>query len=260
MELHSFCDILTAIVVSQRLEIIYFQRCRKIYLALARGNMPASRAYYRRRLPHIHPEAMPLFITFNLADSLPRAVLAELIDQRERELRSAANDPERQYKIQKKYFGRYDQWLDQGAYGQRWLEKENIARIIADEIHKLDRERYALSAFCIMPNHVHILFEHWIQAHQPAGGRTAPYPVAETMRLLKGRTARSCNLVLGRNGKFWHHESYDHYVRDDGEFSRIIAYIINNPVKAGLIKEWEEWKFSYVNPELGEWQAAAIAT
>jgi REP element-mobilizing transposase RayT len=73
------------------------------------------------------------------------------------------------------------------------------------------------------------------------------------LRLLKGRTARACNLELNRNGSFWQHESYDHLVRDEQEMERTILYILNNPVKAGLVKEWKDWPFTYVSPELGDW-------
>jgi len=30
------------------------------------------------------------------------------------------------------------------------------------------------------------------------------------------------------------------------EYERIVAYILNNPVKAGLVENWEDWKFSFV--------------
>jgi len=48
-------------------------------------------------------------------------------------------------------------------------------------------------------------------------------------------TAHGCNRLLGRQGTFWQHESYDHWVRDDGELERIVDYIAWNPVKAGLV-------------------------
>lgn len=226
---------------------------REIHSALTpRAAMPKKTVYYRRNLPHIHPEGYPLFITFNLADSLPAEVVAELKAQRERELQSANNAGER-YKIQKKYFSRYDAWLDRCEHGPRWLESENIAQIVADEIHSKADRQYRLMAYCIMPNHVHLLIELLALAPLHHHGKSAKYPVGDMMRLLKGRTARMCNLALNRNGSFWHHESYDHYARNEEELARIIAYIINNPVKAGLAKEWKDWKFTYVNPEFGDW-------
>ena len=79
------------------------------------------------------------------------------------------------------------------------------------------------------------------------------YPLADMLRLLKGRTARYCNQELERSGVFWQSESYDHVVRDDRELERIIRYILGNPVKAGLVRDWHEWKFAFISTDLGEW-------
>ena len=65
------------------------------------------------------------------------------------------------------------------------------------------------------------------------------------MQSLKGYTARKANQLLGRSGAFWHHESYDHCVRNSNEWRRIVNYVLNNPVKAGLVDEWEKWRWSY---------------
>jgi len=73
------------------------------------------------------------------------------------------------------------------------------------------------------------------------------------LRLLKGRTARYCNQVLERRGAVWHHESYDHVVRDIQELERIVRYILENPTKAGLVDDWRRWKFTFVSVDMGEW-------
>jgi REP element-mobilizing transposase RayT len=52
------------------------------------------------------------------------------------------------------------------------------------------------------------------------------------------------------HGTFWQHESYDHVIRNEKEFERIVTYIIENPVKAGLVEEWQQWPYTYINPEL----------
>ncbi|MEW5986568.1 MAG: hypothetical protein AB1791_08050 [Chloroflexota bacterium] len=62
---------------------------------------------------------------------------------------------------------------------------------------------------------------------------------------MKGYTAGQANLLLERTGAFWQHESYDHYVRDAAELERIVAYVVNNPVKAGLVTDWQEWPWAY---------------
>ena len=56
--------------------------------------------------------------------------------------------------------------------------------------------------------------------------------------------------MLGRSGAFWQHENYDHVVRDEAELNRIVAYVLDNPVRAGLAQSREEWKWSYSQYEL----------
>jgi hypothetical protein len=74
---------------------------------------------------------------------------------------------------------------------------------------------------------------------------TQYYSLASIMQSLKGYTALKANRLLGREGEFWAHESYDHYVRDADEWRRIVAYVLNNPVKAKYVNEWREWKWNY---------------
>ncbi|MGE5776093.1 MAG: transposase [Chloroflexota bacterium] len=208
--------------------------------------MSAKDAYYHRNLPHYHPIGYPLFITFRLAGSLPMDVLTEIKASEDQ----SANE---RYKTEVRYFERYDDWLDQCSSGPHWLQMENIAQIVAKETQNLNEDRYRLLAYCIMPNHIHLLIESIINEQVVHQGGTAKYPVTDTLRLLKGRTARACNLKLKRTGSFWQHESYDHVVRDEQELEQIILYILNNPVKAGLAKEWKNWSFTYIAPELGRW-------
>lgn len=79
-----------------------------------------------------------------------------------------------------------------------------------------------------MANHVHVLL----------------LPLSEPGRLLqslKGFTAKLANRVLGRIGEpFWQKESYDHWVRNEGEWRRIATYIEENPVRAGIVVRAED--------------------
>jgi len=210
--------------------------------------------FYHRKLPHWIPSGAAFFITFRLADSLPVQVMQELEAWRERERQKIQSHNfgklERQelYDLNKKYFGHFDSWLDRCLENSpRWLADEKAAQIVADELHALDGQRYRLLAYSILSNHVHLAIDTDEYRFEPAhAGVTAPYPLTDTLKRLKGRTARFCNLVLGRSGTFWHAESYDHVIRNAQEQERILWYILNNPVKAGLVEKWDDWKFSYV--------------
>ena len=89
-----------------------------------------------------------------------------------------------------------------------------------------------------MPNHVHLL----VQLPEDDS-----FSFANMMQLLKGRTATAANRLLNRRGQpFWQAESYDHLVRGHAGYERVKAYILHNPVKAGLVAGWELWPFSFL--------------
>ena len=209
--------------------------------------------FFQRNLPHYHISNAAYFITFRLANSLPVHIIQELEAERERQKQlvrakySGAQLQDELYKLDKKYFGHFDSWLDRCVEeSPRWLTDEKVAQIVADEIRALDGERYRLIAYCLMSNHAHVVIDTAEHNFKPEHkGATAPYPLTDTLKLIKGRTARFCNLALDRSGKYWHHESYDHVVRDQNEYERIVWYTLNNPVKAGLVEKWEDWKFAY---------------
>jgi REP element-mobilizing transposase RayT len=96
-----------------------------------------------------------------------------------------------------------------------------------------------------MVNHVHLLLRAK-PIDSPGQGASDPLlPISSITKRIKGYTAREANLILGRTGEpFWQQESFDHWVRDETEFFRIVAYIENNPIKAGLVKRPEEWQWS----------------
>ena len=80
------------------------------------------------------------------------------------------------------------------------------------------------------------------------------------LQSLKAYTARAANKILQRGGAFWLHESYDHVVRDEKELERIIWYVLNNPVKARLVKEWHEWPWLYCRPDMVEHFGSQLLT
>ena len=214
---------------------------------------------YRRNLPHIQPANALFFVTFRLAGSLPVDVVEQLRLEKAEEMNDIRKRlpymefEKEKYILEKRYFCKFDDLLDQQVNGPLWLKDACVARIVTAKIHELDGIRYNLIAYCLMANHVHMLLDSAgftkILSTNTAG-TTRAFPLTDTLRLLKGSTARQCNCALERKGQFWHHESYDHFVRDYEECRRIIAYILNNPVKAGLVEHWQQWEFSYLKSDI----------
>ena len=207
--------------------------------------MSDYREYYRRHLPHWQPEGTTLFITCRLAGSLPRAVIAELQAERERQNAVLARIDDAQERRKQTYledrraFGRWDKVLDCASDTPRWLSDPRVAEIVVEALHYRDGRVYDLLAFCLMPNHMHLVVTLLARCDG------AYYVLHRILQSLKRHTARQANRILDRRGPFWQAESYDHVVSDADELARIVRYVINNPVKAGLVSEWESWPWTY---------------
>lgn len=129
--------------------------------------------------------------------------------------------------------------LDRAADGPIWLSNHDVAKSVADALHYRDGKHYRLDAFSIMPNHVHAVFEPLMKGEMPES-------LSSIMHSLKRNTAKRANQLLGRSGTFWEHETFDHYIRHGAEWKRIVKYVLENPVKAGLARTWKAWQWNYV--------------
>lgn len=127
-----------------------------------------------------------------------------------------------------------DRALDAAEYGPKWLTDPRLAQMVMDALNfgAKHLKYYTLIAYVIMPNHVHVVL-------------TPRVPLPRITKSIKGFTAREANKILGRTGeRFWQDESYDHWVRNEKELQKIIAYIERNPVSAGLADRIEDWPWS----------------
>ncbi|HXT64340.1 MAG TPA: transposase [Pyrinomonadaceae bacterium] len=178
-----------------------------------------SRGY----LPHFDGGEIAQTVTFRLADSLPQNVLERW--KRELDKKSSVNGDS----ILRKRIERY---LDQG-YGGCALRDHRVAAIVQDSLLYFDDERYRLSGWVVMPNHVHLMLTSGVG-----------WSLSRIMKDMKSFTSREANKVLGRHGHFWMEDYFDRYVRDSNHFVSAVAYIEANPVKARLCDRPEDWMFS----------------
>jgi putative transposase len=208
------------------------------------------REFYRRNLPHIQPRGYTFLINFRLAGSLPQSVMEQLkadAEQLEQRLQTIA-DPDQQYRLkdreQRKLFGKWDDALHNSQTGPFYLKDDAIAEIVANSIRYYDGDWFDLDAFCIMSNHAHVVLTPF------ESSANADYSLTKITHNIKRNSAKLANAALERTGQFWQHESYDHFARDETELGRIIQYVINNPVKAGLADDWRHWKWTYCRYDL----------
>jgi putative DNA methylase len=215
----------------------------------------------RRNLPHWYVRGAAHFLTYRLAGTIPIEVMERLRDRQNAELKrkppQGLSQAQHHERIHKQFFAAYDRHLDCSSTID-WLARPEVAAMIRRNLYHHDGRKYRLFSYCVMSNHVHVLLQPIENQHNEGQARLlvptkgwfsdevpdAQSPLAGIMHSLKSYTANEANKILRRSGRFWQHESYDHWVRDDEELERIVDYIARNPVQAKLVEEPHQWFFS----------------
>jgi REP element-mobilizing transposase RayT len=214
---------------------------------------------YQNRLPHIAPLGATFFVTFRMADALPQKLVLALKTSLEIETnqiqKEFPGDKQRIRDARKRHFAGFDHQLDKNPYGACYLRKPEVAKIVIDKILEYDGSLFDLQAYTIMPNHVHVLFSMARQIFEKNENCLNEAPehyvqLDKVMHLIKGGSSILINQHLGRTGRFWFKDSYDHFVRKESEWLNIANYILRNPDKAGLVKHPGDWPFSFCQAEL----------
>ena len=174
--------------------------------------------YSRGYLPHFDARGTWQFITYRLADSIPAELQHEWA-----EAMKLKDDREK--------FRRMELMLDRGL-GACPLREPRMAQLVQENLWFHDGKSYRLLAWVVMPNHLHILAEMW-------------KPLGEVLKNWKSYTASEANKILGQVGEtFWQADYFDRYIRDQEHYRMVVRYIENNPVKAGLVREPAQWRWS----------------
>jgi putative DNA methylase len=167
-------------------------------------------------LPHLFKEGCTYFVTFCLADAVPD----RLKRRRKIEETDSALAIGEHFDVEP-------------SAGRRILGQPAVATMVEKSLLHFQGERYALSAWCVMPNHVHVVVT-------PYG----EFSLSSVLHSWKSFSAHQINEDLGSKGKVWQEESFDHLVRHEKAFAEFVAYTENNPVVARLCERPEDWPFS----------------
>ncbi|MCA9025196.1 MAG: transposase [Planctomycetaceae bacterium] len=196
----------------------------------------ADVAIKRRRLPHWSQPGVVCFITFRTDDSMPRSVINRWETDRRSWLVRHGITPTAdnwrqqlselplplQQEFDRTFSNRWHDELD-ACHGACPLRDPSNAMIVADSLRHFDGDRYDLTDFVVMPNHVHLL---------------AAFPDESSMLTQcdswKHYTATQINRSLGRRGRLWQQDAFDHLLRSEEQFLYLRRYIADNPRKAKL--------------------------
>jgi REP element-mobilizing transposase RayT len=190
----------------------------------------------RSGLPHWSQAGTVCFITWRTWDSLPRPVLHDWLKRRNAWLRDHNIDPlepgwrqqiadlppNAREEMRSILAERWESQLD-ACHGACVMRRPELAAIVAASLLHFDEQRFVVTDFIVMPNHVHLL---------------AAFPTEEAMLAQcdswKHFTATRLNRALQRTGRFWEEDQFDHLVRSADAFEHYRGYIADNPVRANL--------------------------
>jgi len=112
------------------------------------------------------------------------------------------------------------------------LQTDRMATLLTHVMqHYRDQGKYLLHEFVVMPDHFHALI--------------SPNETLErAVQLIKGGFSFRAKKELGFGGEVWQNSFYDRRVRDWGEYEGYRTYILNNPVKRGLVSAAEDFPYS----------------
>jgi putative transposase len=196
---------------------------------------PKTLEFWWERLPHWEVEGGRYFITLHLAGAIPAAGRMKLRDVSQ-ELRQRADRQAPEWlRLQRAIFAEMERWLDRSEWNPH-LQRPEIAELVCEAIdHRQQRGGWLVHEYVVMPTHIHLFCEFG------AGGMKT---VLEDFKRWTGHRALAIlNSASKRYERFWQREWFDHWSRSDEEDERIILYIRNNPVKAGLITDYLSWPY-----------------
>ncbi len=188
----------------------------------------------RAGIPHWHVPNGVYFVTFRLADSMPRSVVFRLAEMRTLLRKEGAKqfDSEEARRIEREIFRITEMDLDRHR-GKCWLRNFDVATAVQSAIELKNGDTHQLVASALMPNHVHVVFV------------LREAELDELLREWKSVSAHNVNRLLCRSGGFWQSDYFDVLIRDSDQLQRTVAYVLNNPIKAGLV----DWPHVHSWPE-----------
>ena len=121
------------------------------------------------------------------------------------------------------------------SMGRRLLQSERNAMLLIDVLRSnVAAGRFRLYDFVIMPDHLHLLM-------------TLPgeLRIEKAMQLIKGGFSYRLKREFGYQAEVWHRGFSEVRIIDRQSFLQRREYMVQNPVKAGLVDTAEQYPYCY---------------
>jgi len=133
------------------------------------------------------------------------------------------------------YIGTYAYFVtiltkDRGNY---FREVEVVDSLIGDLVKTAESEGFNVSAYCFMPDHLHLLVM----------GKDDQSNLKKFVSLFKQKSGFWFKKNYNEN--LWHISYYDHVLRKEENMENVALYILYNPVRKGFVSDYKEYPFSW---------------
>jgi len=192
-------------------------------------------------LPHWTRDGGWYAVTFRLWDSLPQQVVDSWLFERKNIIKTAEQvkgplSDHEERRLAHLYSEKVERYLNAG-YGSCFMKDPRVATLIQSALFHFSEVRYSLAAWCVMPNHVHVVVQPFGRREITAGTAVPHAELSDILHSWKSFTSKEANKLLERSGEFWQAEYYDHLIRNEADFRRAVRYVLKNPINARL-KDW----------------------
>jgi REP element-mobilizing transposase RayT len=200
---------------------------------------------YKRFLPHKQETGAVIMISWRQNMTIPQAIL-DLMQELETAWDQTHLPNESRSALHKQKYFAFDAELPKYNHPDFSLTAPPYAAIIKNALHYYEKRLYRLLAYCLMSNHIHIMI-------QPIPNAQAITPlIPDIVSRIKSYTAKKINEQRGTKGSVWAHDFYDTMMRNDEHLWHALSYILNNPVKAGIVDNWQDYPHGFWNRTLFE--------
>lgn len=132
-------------------------------------------------------------------------------------------------------------------HGQPFTNPGLAKAVIDSLLWRMDRDGWLPYCYCLMPDHLHFLAGLPLSKLEiiNAGARGAPPKgILEQIGRFKSFTTTQIWWRFGGTGALWQKSSYDQVIRWNDSVEAVIDYILNNPVRKGIVARWEDYPYS----------------
>jgi methionine synthase I (cobalamin-dependent)/REP element-mobilizing transposase RayT len=121
--------------------------------------------------------------------------------------------------------------------------------VLQSVVHGAEHNQYELYVACVMPDHVHLLFEPRVK-EQNSNGETIFWSLAEILQAIKSSTAHRITKAAATQGPVWEKESFDRLIRSEQDLQEKFYYIARNPWDAGIVSQNEDYAWLWMPEDL----------